>query len=72
MAARNYPLAGNAIFHSDAAATTRLQQFAKTLKKYSPRQSVGPPGSATTCHGRIVLRRSEETSEMQPHSVSHP
>ena len=44
MAARNYPLAGNAIFHSDRGSNYTSQQFAKTLKKYSLRHSVGRTG----------------------------
>ena len=44
MAARNYPLAGNAIFHSDRGSNYTSCQFAGTLKKYGLRQSVGRTG----------------------------
>ena len=44
MAARNYPLAGNAIFHSDRGSNYTSQQFAGTLRKYDLRQSVGRTG----------------------------
>src|SRR5216683_2853971 len=44
MAARNYPLAENAIFHSDRGSNYTSQQFAKTLKKLNLRQSVGRTG----------------------------
>jgi putative transposase len=42
MAARNYPLAGNAISHSDHGSNYTSQQFAATLKKHNLRQSAGP------------------------------
>ena len=45
MAARNYPLAENAIFHSDRGSNYTSCQFAVTLKKYGLRQSVGRTGS---------------------------
>jgi len=44
MAARNYPLAGNAIFHSDRGSNYTSCQFAATLKKHALRQSVGRTG----------------------------
>ena len=44
MAARNYPLAGNAIFHSDLGSNYTSQQFAATLKKHNLRQSAGRTG----------------------------
>jgi putative transposase len=44
MAARNYPLAGKAIFHSDRGSNYTSQQFAGTLKKHNLRHSVGRTG----------------------------
>ena len=44
MAARSYPLAGNAIFHSDRGSNYTSQQFAGTLRKHNLRQSVGRTG----------------------------
>ena len=44
MAARNYPLAENAIFHSDRGSNYTSCQFAATLKKYGLRQSAGRTG----------------------------
>ena len=44
MAAHNYPLAGNAIFHSDRGSNYTSQQFAGTLRKSDLRQSVGRTG----------------------------
>jgi putative transposase len=44
MAARNHPLAGKAIFHSDRGSNYTSQQFAKTLKKHDLRHSVGRTG----------------------------
>ena len=44
MAARNYPLAENAIFHSDRGSNYTSCQFAATLKQYGLRQSVGRTG----------------------------
>ena len=44
MAARNYPLASKAIFHSDRGSNYTSQQFAKTLKKHDLRHSVGRTG----------------------------
>src|SRR5258708_31739068 len=41
MAARNYPLADKAIFHSDRGSNYTSQQFAGTLKKHNLRHSVG-------------------------------
>src|SRR5260370_24840415 len=42
MAARNYPLAENAVFHSDPGSNSTSRQFPKTLKKLNLRQSAGP------------------------------
>ncbi|MFZ0188282.1 MAG: IS3 family transposase [Streptosporangiaceae bacterium] len=44
MAARNYPLAENAVFHSDRGSNYTSCQFAATLKRYGLRQSVGRTG----------------------------
>jgi transposase InsO family protein len=44
MAARNYPLAAGAIFHSDRGSNYTSLQFAMTLKKHNLRQSVGRTG----------------------------
>jgi len=44
MAARNYPLDAGAIFHSDRGSNYTSCEFAKTLKKYGLRQSVGRTG----------------------------
>jgi putative transposase len=44
MAARNYPLAENAVFHSDRGSNYTSCQFAVTLKRYGLRQSVGRTG----------------------------
>ena len=44
MAARDYPLADGAIFHSDRGSNYTSRQFAETLKKYNIRQSVGRTG----------------------------
>ena len=44
MAARNYPLAENAIFHSDRGSNYTSCQFAATLKRYGLRQSAGRTG----------------------------
>jgi putative transposase len=44
MAARNYPLAQKAIFHSDRGSNYTSCQFAKTLKRHDLRQSVGRTG----------------------------
>ena len=44
MAARNCPLAENAIFHSDRGSNYTSCQFAGTLKKYGLRQSAGRTG----------------------------
>ena len=44
LAARNYPLAENAIFHSDRGSNYTSCQFAVTLKKYGLRQSAGRTG----------------------------
>jgi transposase InsO family protein len=44
MAARNYPLAGEAIFHSDRGSNYTSCEFAKTLKRHDLRHSVGRTG----------------------------
>jgi transposase InsO family protein len=44
MAARNYPLAQKAIFHSDRGSNYTSCQFAKTLKRHDLRQSAGRTG----------------------------
>jgi putative transposase len=44
MAARNYPPAGNAIFHSDRDSNYTSCQFASTLKGHGLRQSAGRTG----------------------------
>jgi transposase InsO family protein len=44
MAARNYPLAENAVFHSDRGSNYTSCQFAATLKRHGLRQSVGRTG----------------------------
>jgi transposase InsO family protein len=44
MAARNYPLAAKAIFHSDRGSNYTSCQFAATLGKYDLRHSVGRTG----------------------------
>ena len=44
MAARNYPLAEDAIFHSDRGSNYTSCEFAKTLRRYGLRQSVGRTG----------------------------
>jgi putative transposase len=44
MAARNHPLADDAIFHSDRGSNYTSSTFATTLKKYRIRQSVGRTG----------------------------
>ena len=44
MAARNYPLAEGAVFHSDRGSNYTSCEFAVTLKKYGLRQSVGRTG----------------------------
>jgi putative transposase len=41
MAARNFSLAENAIFHSDRGSNYTSQQFAATLERHGLRQSVG-------------------------------
>ena len=46
MAARNYPLAGSAIFHSDRGSNYTSQRFAGTLRKYTFGSPPGAPGSA--------------------------
>src|SRR5260370_21314585 len=44
MAARNYPLADKAIFHSDRGSNYTSQQFAGTLQKHNLPHSVPPTG----------------------------
>ena len=44
MAARNYPLAPDAVFHSGRGSNYTSRQFAMTLRKYNLRQSVGRTG----------------------------
>src|SRR5882724_6837366 len=44
MAARNYPLADKAVFHSDRGSNYTSRQFAGTLKKHNLRHSVGRTG----------------------------
>ena len=44
MAARNYPLAAGAIFHSDRGSNYTSCQFAATLRKYDLRHSAGRTG----------------------------
>ena len=44
MAARNYRLGENAIFHSDRGSNYTSCQFATTLKKHNVRQSAGRTG----------------------------
>jgi putative transposase len=44
MAARNRPLAGSAIFHSDRGSNYTSGDFAKTLKRLNIRHSVGRTG----------------------------
>ena len=44
MAARNYPLAAKAIFHSDRGSNYTSGEFAKTMKKLDLRHSVGRTG----------------------------
>ena len=44
MAARNYPLAYGAVFHSDRGSNYTSQKFAGTLEKYGLRHSVGRTG----------------------------
>jgi putative transposase len=44
MAARNYPLVDEAIFHSDRGSNYTSHEFAKTLKRLNLRQSVGRTG----------------------------
>jgi len=53
MAARNYPLAAGAIFHSDRGSNYTSLQFALTLKKHNLRQSVGRTG---ICERRHTIR----------------
>jgi transposase InsO family protein len=48
MAARNHPLAADAIFHSDRGSNYTSLQFARTLKLHGLRQSVGRTGYAMT------------------------
>ena len=58
MAARNYPLAENAIFHSDRGSNYTSCQFAATLKRYGLRSRQAVPGSAMTMRWpSLSLRR---------------
>ncbi|MFN0282939.1 MAG: DDE-type integrase/transposase/recombinase, partial [Kineosporiaceae bacterium] len=45
MAARNYPLAERAIFHSDRGTQYTSEEFAKHAKKLGLRRSVGRTGA---------------------------
>ena len=47
MAARNYPLAYGAVFHSDRGSNYTSQKFAGTLERYGLGILSGVPGSAT-------------------------
>ena len=47
MAARNYPLAENAIFHSDRGSNYTSCEFAKTLRDSASGSPSAVPGSAT-------------------------
>ena len=70
MAARNYPLAANAIFHSDRGSNYTSQQFARTLKKHDLRPSAWPHRNLLRQRdGRIILRCAEERA-CPPHPVS--
>ena len=70
MAARNYPLAENAIFHSDRGSNYTSCQFAGTLKNYGLRQSVGRTGICyDNAMAEVVLRGAEERARL-PHPVS--
>jgi putative transposase len=53
MAARNYRLGENAIFHSDRGSNYTSCQFAATLKKHGLRQSVGRTG---ICYDNAVAQ----------------
>ena len=71
MAARNHPLAADAIFHSDRGSNYTSHDFAKTLKRLNLRQSVGRTG---ICYDNAMaesLRRVEERAR-PPHRVSDP
>ena len=70
MAARNYPLAENAVFHSDRGSNYTSCQFAVTLKKYGLRQFGRPYRDLLRqCDGRVFLRGAEERARL-PHPVS--
>jgi putative transposase len=69
MAVRNYPLAENAIFHSDRGSNYTSQQFGGTLRKYNLRQSVGRTGICPLTGQSLETRRSvtrRETLECLP------
>lgn len=51
MAARNCPLAPNAVFHSDRGSNYRSSQFAATLKRLNIRQPVGRTG---ICYDNVM------------------
>ena len=44
MAARSYPFAAGAVFHSDCGSNYTSREFAGTLKKHNLLQSVGRTG----------------------------
>ena len=70
MAARNSPLAGNAIFHSDRGSNYTSCQFAGDAEEI--RQSGSPPAapeSATTMRWPSLLRRIEERAS-SPYPIS--
>ena len=54
IAARNFPLAANAIFHSDRGSNYTSRQFAETLKKHNLRQSVGRTGICYDCKYSVI------------------
>ena len=72
MAARSYPLAGNAIFHSDRGSNYTSCQFAATLKKYGIRHSAGRTG---VCYDNAMAESffaGAEERARSPHPVSDP
>ena len=75
MAARNLALAENGIFHSDRGSNYTSQQFARTLKKHSLRQSPAAPESATTTpwpnHSSLRLRMNVSTAPSILHVTTH-
>jgi transposase InsO family protein len=64
MAARNHQLADEAIFHSDRGSNYTSREFAKTLKKYSLRQSVGRTGICPLTGQSLETRRSATRREV--------